>query len=131
MTPTILPVAKALYLCDYEVGYSDGKVDLYGLFNAIRPQTAFPYTCGQFCVFAQLVNGLGRMPFLIDIRFAQTDELVWTTELRELVFPNRNTVVQLALTIEGCPFGRHGLYLLELFCNNTWVCDAQLQLRQV
>ena len=128
MTASVLPVAKALYLCDYHVGYSDGKVDLYGLFNAIRPQDGFPYTRGRFCVFAQLINGLGRVPFFIDIRFAETDELVWTTAVRELAFPSRSTVAQLALTIEGCRFERPGLYLLELFCDNTWVCDTQLLL---
>ena len=129
MTAPILPVAKALYLCDYHVGYSNGKVDLYGLFNAIRPPSGFPYTRGRFCVFAQLNNGLGRVPFFIDVRFAETDELVWTTEVRELTFPNRSTVVQLALTIEGCRFERPGLYILELFCDNTWVCDTPLRLR--
>jgi len=126
MTASILPVAKALYLCDYHIGYSDGKVDLYGLFNAIRSQTGFPYTQGRFCVFAQLINGLGSIPFFIDIRFAETDELVWTTEVRQLAFPSRTTVVQLALMIEGCRFERPGLCLLELFCDNTWVCDTQL-----
>ncbi len=125
---TILPVAKSLYLCDYHIGYSDGKVDLYGLFNAIRPQTGFPYTRGRFCVFALLINGLGKVPFFIDIRFAETDELVWTTEVRELTFPDRNMVVQLALGIEGCRFERPGLYLLDLFCDNIWVCDTHLLL---
>ena len=41
MSASILPVAKALYLCDYHVGYSNGKVDLYGLFNAIDRRLAF------------------------------------------------------------------------------------------
>jgi len=122
MTGLILPVAKALYLCDYHIGYSDGKVDLYGLFNAIRPQTGF-------CVFAQLINGLGKVPFFVDIRLAETDELVWTTAVKELAFPSRTTAVQLALTIEGCRFERPGMYLLELFCDNTWVCDTTLLLR--
>jgi hypothetical protein len=116
MTASVLPVAKALSLCDYHVGYTDGKVDLYGLFNAIRPRTGFPYTRGRFCVFAQLINGLGSVPFFIDIRFAETDELIWTTAVNELVFPSRSTVVQLAVTIEGCRFERPGLYFLELFC---------------
>ena len=36
---------------------------------------------------------------------------------------------RVALTIEGCRFDRPGLYGLELFCDNTWVCDTQLLLR--
>jgi len=126
---SIVPVAKALTLCDFHIGYSDGKVDLYGLFNAIRPHDGYPYTRGRFCVFAQLISGLGNVPFFVDIRFLATDELIWTTETRELSFPNRTTVVQLALMIEGCRFHRPGLYVLELFCENTWVCDTQLLLR--
>jgi hypothetical protein len=54
----IVPVAKAMFLCDFHIGYSNGKVDLYGLFNAIRPEHGYPYNRGQFCVFAQLINGL-------------------------------------------------------------------------
>lgn len=126
---SVVPVAKAMTLCDFHIGYSDGKVDLYGLFNAIRPQSGYPYTRSRFCVFAQLVNGLGRIPFFVDIRFAETDELIWTTEVRELTFRDRTTIAQLALLIEGCRFDRPGLYFLELFCDNTWVCDTQLLLR--
>jgi hypothetical protein len=122
----IAPVAKAMFLCDFHIGYRDGKVDLYGLFNAIRPPNGFPYARSRFCIFAQLINGLGQVPFFVDIRFAATDELVWTTEPRQLTFPSRTTVVQLALTIEGCRFERPDI--LELFCDNTWVCDTQLLL---
>src|ERR1700682_4038456 len=100
----VVPVAKAMYLCDYHIGYSNGKVDLYGLFNAIRPRKGFPYTRGRLCIFAQLVNGVGEVPFFIDVRFAHTDELVHTTETRSLTFPDRNTVVQVAMEIEGCRF---------------------------
>lgn len=125
----IVPVAKAIMLCDYHIGYKDGKVDLYGLYNAIRPQAGYPYTRGQFCIFAQLINGSGEVPFFVDIRFAETDELIWTTEVRQLQFPDRNTVVQLALSIEGCRFEQSGLYVLELFCDNIWVCDTQILLR--
>src|SRR5579871_5199455 len=96
----VLPVAKAMYLCDYHVGYANGKVDLYGLFNAIRSPVGFPYTLRRFCVFAQLVNGLGEVPFFVDIRQAATDDLIYTAETRTLTFPDRNRIIQMALTIE-------------------------------
>ncbi len=128
MPAPILPVARGLYLCDYQVGYANGKTDLYGLFNAIHPENEFPYEEGSFCVFAQLTNGLGKIPFFVDIRDATSDQLVRTTQVRELNFPNRNTIVQLALLIEGCPFGHGGLYLVELFCDNMWICDTSLLL---
>jgi hypothetical protein len=124
----IVPVAKGLYLCDYHIGYSNGKVDLYGIFNAIRPPNGYPYTRGRFCVFAQMVNGLGKVPVHVDFRFPATDELLWVTQTRELTFPDRTTVVQMAFTLEGWRVNGPGLYLLELFCDNTWVCDAPLHL---
>jgi hypothetical protein len=125
----VVPIVKGMYLCDYHIGYSNGKVDLYGLFNAIRPRQGFPHTQTRFCMFAQLLNGLGQVPFFIDVRFAQTDELIYTTETRSLTFPDRSTVVQMAMVIENCRFQIPGLYLLELVCDNTWVCDTQLFLR--
>jgi hypothetical protein len=42
MFMAVVPAAKAMYLCDYHIGYSKGKVDLYGLFNAIRPELWIP-----------------------------------------------------------------------------------------
>src|SRR5207249_2824138 len=61
------------YLCDYHVGHDNGKVDLYGIFNAIRSEQGFPHSHRRFCVFARLIGGQGQVPFFIDIRFAQTD----------------------------------------------------------
>jgi hypothetical protein len=127
VSSTVVPSVKGLYLCDSHVGYENGKVDLYGLFNAIRP-AAYPHTQQRFCVFAQLVNGLGQVPFFVDVRYALRDELVYTTARNVLSFPDRTTVVQVALAIEGCKFDEPGMYLVELFCHNTWVCDATLLL---
>jgi hypothetical protein len=31
MADKIIPVSRSLYLCDFPVGYQDGKVDLYGI----------------------------------------------------------------------------------------------------
>ncbi len=123
----IVPVAKGLYLCDYVIDYENGKVDLYGLFNAIRSSN-HPHMQGRFCVFAQLINGLGRVPFFIDIRDATRDQLIYTTQINHLSFPDRNTVVQLALSIEQCLFPQSGMYFVELYCDNTWVCDTSLLL---
>jgi hypothetical protein len=125
--PLIVPVAKGIYLCDYTIGYQNGKADLYGLFNAIHPQ-AYPYTQGRFCVFAQLVNGLGSIPFFLDLRDAARNQLIHTTNTNHLSFPNRTAVVQLAVSIDQCAFPHPGMYLIELFCDNTWVCDTNLLL---
>jgi hypothetical protein len=124
----ILPVPKGLYLCDYVIGSERSKVDLYGVFNAIRPST-YPHVQGRFCVFAQLLNGLGHVPFFVDVRDAAQDRLIYTTQTNHLSFPDRSTVVQVAVSIEQCQFPHPGIYLVELFCENTWVCDTALLLR--
>ena len=56
----VIPVAKALYVCDRCAASGKGKVDLQGLLNAIHPKHGYPYWRARFCVFAQLVNGLGK-----------------------------------------------------------------------
>lgn len=123
MPPTIVPFARAVYLCDSYIGYGNGNVDLYGVFTSIRAVGGFPYRHGRLSVFVQLSNGLGRAPYFIEIRDASDESLVWMTATRELVFPDRRTVVRLAHTIEGCVFERAGLYSAAVFCNNQWVCD--------
>ena len=123
----IRPFARALYLCDYVIGYENGKTDLYGLFNAIRARS-YPHTQARFCVFAQLVGGLDEVPFFVDVTFRPRNELVRTTEVQRLRFPHREVVVQMTLEIQGCTFPEPGPYLVELYCDNECVADVPLVL---
>src|SRR5262245_10442258 len=124
---TILPVAKGLYLCDGCIGFPNQKTDIVGLFNSIRPQR-YPHVQQQFVIFAQLAGGLGQVPFYFDVRFAPTDQLVHTTTTQTLQFARRDSVVQLAYTIQGCRFAQSGVYLVELFCDGQWIADTSLEL---
>jgi hypothetical protein len=108
--------------------YQNGKVDLYGTFNAARP-AAYPFVKRQFVVFAQLTGGLGDVPFYVDIRRESEAEGIHTTVVQVLRFPNRTTLVQMALTVEDVHFPEPGVYLVELFCHNARVCDTTLTLR--
>ena len=125
--PTIIPVAKGLYLCDGCIGFPKQKTDIVGLFNSIRA-LQYPHVQQQFVIFAQLVGGLGQVPFYLDVRFAATDQLVHTTNTQTLHFPLRDRLVQLAYTIQGCRFSQPGIYLVELFCAGQWVADTTLAL---
>ena len=127
MSSPIIPVSRSLFLCDFHVGYQDGRVDLYGIFNAIRP-AVYPHIRRQLVGFAQLTGGLGDVPFFLDIRSEQTGILVRSTATRSIHFPDRTAVVQLAVTIEGIQFSEPGLYVVDLFCHNTWVCDTTVLL---
>lgn len=123
----IIPVAKALYLCDGCIGFPNQKTDLVGLFNAIRPQY-YPHVHQQIVLFAQLISGLGKVPFYFDIRFAATDQLIHTTNTQVVQFPHRRKLVQLVYTLQACPFPQSGIYLVELHCDGQWVADTTLEL---
>jgi hypothetical protein len=125
--PMIIPVAKALYLCDGYIGFPNQKTDLIGLFNALRPP-GYPHIQQRFVMFAQLVGGLGTIPFYFDIRHAATDQLVHSTTTQALRFPHRRKLVQLAYTMTACPFPQQGIYVIELFCDGQWVADTTLEL---
>jgi hypothetical protein len=128
MKKAVLPYARALTLCDQHIGDNSGKVDLYGIFNSIHASQGYPFDRARFCVFAQLVNGLGKVPFFIDIRNAESDRVIRTTLVKDLLFPDRQTLIQCVMTIDGCRFPKAGLYLVELYCDNRWICDTQLLL---
>jgi hypothetical protein len=129
MPNMIRPFARPLLLCDSVFGYDYGKTELYGLFNAIRPAT-YPHVQSRFCLFAQLTDGLGEVPFYADVIFRPRDELIWTTNVHKMHFLQRELVVQLVLNVEGCPFPEPGAYLLELYCAQQCVADVPLQLLQ-
>src|SRR6185503_12167015 len=103
----IAPVAQALYLCDGHLGYPGGKTDLVGLFNAIHA-AGYPHVKKQLVVFARLRQGLGQVPFYVDIRFAPTQQLIHVSSTHALVFPDRDTVVEMALTLKGVRFPQPG-----------------------
>jgi len=124
---TIIPFVKALYLCDGHLGFANQKTDLIGIFNAIRAP-AYPHCQRHFAIFAQLIGGLGQVPFYFDVTFRQTGQLVYTTNTHIVIFPRREKLVQLAYTMLSCMFPRPGVYLVELFCDGQWVADTPLDL---
>jgi hypothetical protein len=124
----IVPVAQALYLCDGHLGFPGGKTDLIGLFNSIHGP-GFPHVQKQFVVFARLLQGLGQVPFYVDIRFAPTQQLTHVSNTHTLLFPDRHTVVEMALTLRGVRFPQPAIYLVELFCDAQWVANTTILLR--
>ncbi len=125
--PTIIPFVKALYLCDGHLGFANQKTDLVGIFNSIRAP-AYPHLQQHFVIFAQLIGGLGQIPFCFDVTIPQTGQLVQTTNTHVVNFPRRDKLIQLACTMQGCLFPSPGVYLVELFCDGQWVADTSLDL---
>ncbi|MFT3881695.1 MAG: hypothetical protein QM703_18780 [Gemmatales bacterium] len=125
MANLIVPTARSIFLCDYHFSAERDKDDLYGICNALRVER-FPYKIKQFCVFAQLSNGLGKVPVHLDVRHFNTGILVHVTKHFHLFFKDRVAIVKLVIHLGGFVFPESGLYSFELFCDNMWVGDTLL-----
>jgi hypothetical protein len=123
----IIPMARSLVLCDAATGGPSGKVYLSGVFNAIRAG-GFPHTGTRVVVYTQLTGGVGVVPAHIDIRHATRDEVVYHSGRFTLRFSDRLAVRQLSAVLSRCTFPYPGLYTVELFCHNQFVCDTTLRL---
>jgi hypothetical protein len=75
-----------------------------------------------------LISGLGKVPYYFDVRLAPTGQLIRTTNIHTLNFPRRDKLVELALTMQGCPFPQPGMYLVELHCKGQRDTDTALDL---
>lgn len=129
MAQPILPFAHQLFLCDRYVVGDRGKVDFLGAFHSITPPT-FPHLHARLFVVAHLSGGLGKVNTYVDVRHAESDELVATTAPREVAFPNRDVLVRLAHDLRGVPFRQPGIYFFQLCCEHTVVADIRVRLRQ-
>ena len=130
MEQPILPFAQSLILCDgYEVR-DEEKIDLIGTFDKIQA-THYPHIHESFGVIARLTGGRGTITTFVDIRVARTLELVQCTASKQFTIPTRDTVVLLVNGFEDISFSRPGIYLVELYCENTPIADFRLLLEQV
>ena len=126
---TVLPVAKAVYLCDEVLEDPlSRKVHLLGVFNALRVpgSTPFPFHLGQLCVGAQLIGGIGEVPFHVEIVSAETEEVIYAFPQRRLQFANRHSTVFACFRIRNCLFPQSGVYIVELYSENTFIDDRAL-----
>ena len=123
----IVPVAKTLFICE-EIDVEWGMTNLYGLLNALRP-TVYPHDQDTLCVVVQLSQGLGEMPVHYDVQRARDQRVIHTSRPRRIRFESRTHLIQLVTRFEKLKFEEPGIYLLELFCDNTWVGDVTLDLK--
>jgi hypothetical protein len=68
------------------------------------------------------------VPTYVEVRHAGRDETVYRTSPMGLRFPDRTTSLQVAVHLTRCTFPYPGVYTVELFCHNQFVCDTTLQL---
>jgi hypothetical protein len=72
--PSIVPMAKALFLCDGTIGFPNQKTDVMGLFTSIRP-ISYPHVQRHFVAFAQLSGGIGNVSFYFDVTFPKSKQV--------------------------------------------------------
>ena len=58
-----------------------------------------------------------------------TQQLIHVSSTHTLVFPDRDTLVEMALTMKDVRFPGPGIYLVELYCDAQWVADTTLLLQ--
>jgi hypothetical protein len=123
----IIPSARGLFACHGYERHKSGEISLTRIFNSVQTQGQFPFKMGRFYAFAQLLQGLGEVPCWLELHRAEDNALIWLTNTNILTFESREKIVQMAMAVDRVVFERPGVYLLELYCDNNWVCDTRLQ----
>ena len=126
MQPTSLPVLRGIYLCKTLEKSAQGGVTLTNLFNTdhFLRQTSL-----TFVVFSQWSDGFGEVPVHVDILDAAAGTVVHRTNTFTMQFTSRSQIVYMAVKIERCRFPRPGLYVVEVYANNSFAADTTLILR--
>ena len=129
----VFPVAKQFFVCDDVVAEGgSGKQHVVGLFNAVRiSPSQFPYQLGKLCVFAEFGDGMGAVPFHVEILDSEEDRLLFRSQSRRLEFPDRNTYVKVVVRLLDCRFPRPGDYAVQLYCRGEFLDDRVIHLGEL
>jgi hypothetical protein len=65
----------------------------------------------------------------VDIRLAASGQYVAGTVVQQLAFPDRDTIVNMVVTMKGVSFPQPGIFLVEFLLDNQWVADTTLELK--
>lgn len=108
------------------------RVSLTGLISAIRSidQPPYPLLYRELCVFLQLTECRGPAEGRIEIRHADTDQLVFRTRTRTIPFGNDPLeVVGAVFRIRNCCFPEPGLYWVQFWYHEQVLARQPLILR--
>jgi hypothetical protein len=129
MSGGIAPLGKIVYVCDDVVQDPvSRKFHMLGAFTAVRPPDGapYPFLLRQLCVFAQLAGGLGPSSVQARVVDAATGEEVFGSPAHQVTFPGGTAVVTVLFRLRDCPFPHPGTYLVQLFCQGTFIDDRRL-----
>ena len=127
----VLAVVRNMYLCDDVVidGANSRRISLIGLIGNLRSldEPPFPTIKEQICVYLQMTSCRGPAQGRIEIRFADTDELVFRTKSHTMQFRNDPLEIQgVKFRILGCLFQEPGLYWVQFWYNEDMLAQQSL-----
>lgn len=132
MAAWLQPVAKSMILClDVWPGPpGTGNVHLVNVCTAIRSRSMppFPYHLNQLCVFLELTDAEGEASGSIQVRRAETDQVIFTSSDHHIRFPDRLHITRANFRITDCVFPAAGVYLVEFHLDEHWIVDRRLHL---
>lgn len=130
----VQPIVRYLIVCEDVVLDEENprRVTLVGLINAIRSleEPQFPLLYRELCVFLQLTGCRGAAEGQIEIRHADTDEILFRTRTRTIPFGSDPLeVVGVIFRIRNCLFREPGLCWVQFVYNENVIVQQPLLLR--
>jgi len=123
MTGLPSPLVRSLIVCeDIIVDPGNNKrVSLVNVLNSIRSidEPPYPLRYRELCVFVQFTACRGRGEVRLEIRRADTEEVLFATQTWSVSFPNDPVTVHgLRFRIRNCTFPAPGLYWIQFWYDN-------------
>src|SRR5437763_695666 len=123
MTDHPSPIVRTMIVCEEIIldPNNPKRVSLVNLIGSIRPRrgAAYPLLHPAVCLFVELVECRGPGRLRVDVRDAETDEVVSATPTRSVPLPESPlTVVGMRFRLRKCKFPVPGLYWINLWYND-------------
>jgi hypothetical protein len=109
----ILPIAKAVYVCDViALDPQTGKVNLLGIWEQIQvpANTHFPFRIDRFSVFIWWKGGHGSTRTCLELIDARTGALIRRTDEVVIDFVSRTDSAYGGYEFAACEFPESGYY---------------------
>ena len=127
------PVVRTLIVCE-DITIDPGnprRVTLVNLIHSIRSvdDPPYPLLYREVCVFVQLAGCRGPGEVKVEIREADTDEVVFVTRTRTVGFPdNPLSVHGMRFRLRNCRFPAAGLYWVQFWYDNQMLAQQPIVL---
>ena len=128
------PTVRYLILCEDVQTDPDNprRVTLVALVSSIRSleQPPFPLLYRELCVFLEVTSCRGPADGRVEIREANSDQVVFRTRTRSIPFPTDPLEVSgVTFRLQNCLFHRAGLYWIQFWYNEQMIQQQALLLR--